>query len=842
MKLSFQIGVNYIKKYVTRSLTICLSLIICIALIIGISSLFESEKQADIAMTEYELGSHHVKFSNINEESLKKLLNNKNIKEIGLERYSDSNSEGNKTFNIIEADKNYLQFYNAEIIEGKMPKNNNEILLEPWVISSLNLPQNINQKINLKLYNNGKTKTKQFVIVGIIKDRVNNKANGRKEIITTFNNDSNKPQDVYIRFNDGVKINQNINSIKKELGIKKDNISLNRSLIESISNNVLTNNKLMVIIIVISIFACLIVYSIYSISTLQRLSEYGTLKSIGANKLQIFGIIFFELFTLYIISIPLGILLGIASANLCSSKITMMLSENTGVVNKIFISKESIILSIILMFINILIISISQIKKINKLSAIEAIRMNRGSSKKSNSSKMYSLGKQLSIINFISLKNILRDKRSFFITILSMSIGSTLFISSDFSSNLKNKNAELKLKSESSITSDYKISEESMDMKDGISVNQINQIKNLNGISSVEPFGYYCITMDINKKDVNFPHFYDEINKSPYVKDVLGGIFTKQSDSEDYKIKGSLYGYSDESLEKLRPYLKEGNIDKNIMKNSNIALLKIHRDGKGNPVFDFDIGDTIKIKFHKDTVIDEDDIKFPENIDYVEKEYVIGGFIEKGIVEQEYSVGDEGIEVILSDKVFKQSTNIQNYSIVNINKKGGYSSSKLNEQINNITKDTIGVILRDLSLEVKELNKYNDSRALLINGITVILFLVSVFNIINSISYNLISRTNEFSVIRAIGLSEKSFKKMILFEGIVYGIISNIVTIIFSVISQILIFIQIRADLINPKMVLNLKLYIIIIVLNMIIGMLATYIPSKRINNNSIVESMNKVE
>lgn len=842
MKLNFQIGANYIKKYVTRSLTICLSLIICIALIIGISSLFESEKQADIAMIEYELGSYHVKFSDINKKSLKKLFNNKNIKEIGLERYSDSNSEGNKTFNIIEADTNYLQFYNTEIIEGKMPKKSNEILLEPWVISSLNLPKSINQKITLDLYNNGKTKTEQFIIVGIIKDRVNNKANGRKEIITTFNNDSNKPQDVYIRFNDGVKINQNINSIKKELGIKKDNISLNRSLIESISNNVLTNNKLMVIIIVISIFACLIVYSIYSISTLQRLSEYGTLKSIGANKLQIFGIIFFELFTLYIISIPLGILLGIASAHLCSSKITMMLSENTGVVNKIFISKESIILSIILMFINILIISISQIKKINKLSAIEAIRMNSRSNKKSNNSKMYNLGKKLSIINFISLKNILRDKRSFFITILSMSIGSTLFISSDFSSNLKNKNAELQLKSESSVTSDYKISEESIDMKDGISVKQIKQIKNLNGISSVEPFGYDCITMDINKKDVNFPHFYDDINNNLYVKDVLGGIFTKQSDNENYKMKGSLYGYSDESLEKLKPYLKEGNIDKNMMKNRNIALLKIHCDGKGNPVFDFDIGDTIKIKFHKNTVIDEHGIKFPENMDYVEKEYVIGGFIEEGIVEQEYSIGDEGIEVILSDKVFKQSTNIQNYSIVNIDKKDGYSSSKLNEQINNITKDTIGVILRDLSLEVKKLNKYNDSRALLINGITVILFLVSVFNIINSISYNLISRTNEFSVIRAIGLSEKSFKKMILFEGIVYGIISNIVTIIFSVISQILIFIQIRADLINPKMVLNLKLYIIIIVLNMIIGMLATYIPSKRINNNSIVESMNKVE
>ena len=64
---------------------------------------------------------------------------------------------------------------------------------------------------------------------------------------------------------------------------------------------------------------------------------------------------------------------------------------------------------------------------------------------------------------------------------------------------------------------------------------------------------------------------------------------------------------------------------------------------------------------------------------------------------------------------------------------------------------------------------------LFIYGFLVLIALITVFNIINSITMSVAARTRQYGVFRAIGLSTRQLKKMIIAEACVYTITGSII-------------------------------------------------------------------
>ncbi len=75
IKLAFQ----YIKKNLSRSLSIILSISIGIAIILGVGVINENVEKADIEGLRYELGDYHLKIKNIDKEKIKNIDKEKNI-------------------------------------------------------------------------------------------------------------------------------------------------------------------------------------------------------------------------------------------------------------------------------------------------------------------------------------------------------------------------------------------------------------------------------------------------------------------------------------------------------------------------------------------------------------------------------------------------------------------------------------------------------------------------------------------------------------------------------------------------------------------------------------------
>ncbi|MTM09233.1 FtsX-like permease family protein, partial [Turicibacter sanguinis] len=109
-------------------------------------------------------------------------------------------------------------------------------------------------------------------------------------------------------------------------------------------------------------------------------------------------------------------------------------------------------------------------------------------------------------------------------------------------------------------------------------------------------------------------------------------------------------------------------------------------------------------------------------------------------------------------------------------------------------------------------------------------------------SYNIIARTNEFGILRAIGLNDSDFKKMIMFEGVLYGIISSIISIIVAFILQVFIYNKSGVESVGVQFGINYIDYVIIIVMNLILGFITTYIQARKFKYISIIECISKVD
>lgn len=827
--LHFKLAFQYIKKNLSRSLSIILSISIGIAIILGAGVINENVEKADIEGLRYEIGNYHLKINNIDKEIIKNINKEKNVEYTAIEQPQDGSNYKGQLLNITGINKNYLNISKSKLILGRMPQNSNEIVAEKWVLQNVGLKGEVGEKISLDL--NGKKKKETFTVVGIMTDRVYEKSTGIMELFTNILEDKNL--DFYVKVNENTEegINSTINNIIKKNNIKKEDLRRNTMLINSIAKSEKYNNKLLILFSILIVFLIFIVYSIYNISIVQRLSEYGMLRAIGGRKSQIFKLTFYELLILSLISVPLGMSIGVIGSKAIGVYVCSTIAENSFEIANIVISKNPFIMSLIFIIIMIIILCYIVSKKINKIPIIDSINKNSSKSKIKNSIFNLKASKKLSVEKVIAINNILVNKKTFVVTVISIALGGTMFILSNFVMTLKNEDAKLSLEINTNLNSDFKIEQTSVDYSKGISNDELKKIKKIEGIKTIEPYkANYVSIYDIPKDKITYPEYFDFINEFNFAK-LFDGI-AKEDNIGKYSIKGGFFGYKDKNLKELDKFLIEGKIDVKSLNNGDSVILKIPKEGSGHKVVDINIGDKIKIKIPKNMLSSEESIKFPNNIDYIEKELTVSSIVSE-LYNQNVYLADYGIDVIVSDKIFSEITGVDKYKFVNIDCNKDANIKNIEDELYKITKNNVGCNLRNLSKEVKNLQKNISYKNMILNGMTLILLIMSFFNIFNNISYNLVSRKSEFDTLKAIGLSNKKLKNMVIYEGLVYSIVSSILVVLLSLAGQYLLYYKyFKKILISPTWFINWKLYIVVVIVSIAIGILSTYIPFRIIRND----------
>ena len=160
------------------------------------------------------------------------------------------------------------------------------------------------------------------------------------------------------------------------------------------------------------------------------------------------------------------------------------------------------------------------------------------------------------------------------------------------------------------------------------------------------------------------------------------------------------------------------------------------------------------------------------------------------------------------------------------------------------TRDEVKKVAEENSLSVidsiDEAQKFEQTMNVMkifVYGFIVVISLVSVTNIVNTISTNINLRKREFAVIKSIGVTPQGFKKMIYMESILYGILSLLYGIPIGICMNVLMN-KILEGVITVQTLIPYKAILICVVAIFIITFIASYIPLKKISKENIIDNI----
>ncbi|MEN8905924.1 MAG: ABC transporter permease, partial [Clostridiales bacterium] len=495
MKSYMELVPKYFKKQFKKYFLTVIGIVLSVGLLVSVGSINESLNKALIENTTSLTGDYHASYHNLNNEIVKKIKEDTRLEKVGTSIHFGTYSIPDKDIEVLinAYDETLLKMKNVELLSGRYPINDNEIIMEEWAINEMNHDWQIGQKILLPIKTSDSKgdsiiTNEEFVLVGIVKNfNYSNIISSYQGFVAQKTVHKFLPEEFYV-YEAEVKVKRDLSILKttkqiqEELDINNKNITFNEPLLEDLGESEKPNYALILLIVIIIIASVAIIYNIFYISVLERIRQFGMLRAIGASPKHIKRIVLGEAVVLSSIAIPLGLIIGII---ISKSLIGLVNSITTIQLDKMIINGGILSMAAIIGLITVLIATLRPAIFASKVSPMMAlnnsniiIRDNTTIRKKSN----YIIRKIFGYSGNMAYRNIWRNKKKTIVTIFSLSLGIVLYIVFTFYTyNISQKNML-----DEHLLGDYKIFVESNNQKDiGYTNDQVNNIKKISGIKKV---------------------------------------------------------------------------------------------------------------------------------------------------------------------------------------------------------------------------------------------------------------------------------------------------------------------------------------------------------------------
>lgn len=470
MRFLNNLTIKNLKINKKRTISLIIGIILAIFLITSVITIISSFQKTLLEHTKKTKGDYHYGFLNVPAFELDEFSKDENIDKIFVTKilgYSSlqESSGTNIPLEILSFSQGSLDNLGLEITDGRIPQTDSEIIFSDTLTKYNETDIKLGSQIELELQNGDNSYEKTYTIVGIVNitdeyiETVNNPNSDKYIAITKLNEYSESDKlNVYIKIKD---LDKRLETIAKLQGIDdntyKNLIGSNNAITEKnlsrYENNkyvYLYNNTLLgmqtgdyidetakmvysvagIIILVIILTSVYCIRNSFDISITEKIKQYGILSSIGATKKQIRKIVFHEAFILGIISIPIGIIIGILFVYIFLKILGLQLGKSLFGMEFIFSTNlYAIIITIILSCLVLYLSARKSAKKASKLSPLEAIKGSKNlkiNSKKLKTPKI--IKKLFGIGGVLAYKNIKRNKKRYRTTIVSLILSVTLLI------------------------------------------------------------------------------------------------------------------------------------------------------------------------------------------------------------------------------------------------------------------------------------------------------------------------------------------------------------------------------------------------------------------------------
>ncbi len=862
MKILNRITVQNLKMNKKRTIVTIIGIALSVALICAVTSFAVSFQKAMIDREIKTSGNWHISINDISEENLKYIENNVKVKqlaynqEIGYVQLENSENE-NKPYGYIEAlDETSLNNMGLMLTEGRLPENENEILIPEHLKTNGHIDYKIGDKITFnvgnrmiegeklnqnnpyftdediqfQLENNMITEenvltqketftpieTKEYTVVGII-ERPNFEpysAPGYTMITKLDKLEEGKSIGITILLKNPSDAYDFVQYLEDDLQIS--NIDTNSSLLEYLgvfgSNGTITFviGIITVVIVIILLTSAFVISNSFNISLTEKTRELGMIASVGATSKQIRKSIFFEGAILGLISIPLGIIIGVGAIGIVLFIVNNII--NSGVEPLIDNFNLTLVISwpaiLVAILISIIMIAISLIRpsiRAGRISPIDAIREKsdikitnrqlKKQKKNGNKIKEYKITKKLfGIEGVIARKNFNRSKKKYRTTIFSIFLSIVLFIS------------------------------------------MTSVMDSLFSVSSlrVQETGYNLRVYSGTDNNNEAEEYFSKIEKLDGIKE-YAIISTAQiginqdiinPDSSFYSDIMYLYALNDECYNN---YIKELGLQYDDIKDKAILYdTRVMRVQEDNKIRRFDCN---LLNVNEGDYIDYGTLD--ENHDlHVDGKIQIGVRTTKLPMDSIFADNTAPVLIVSNEFMKKFDYTVD---IMYIDAEDPY---ELQNEIANIDYDNNGNIY-NFEEQARADNNMSLIISIFLYGFIAVISVIGITNIFNTVTTNMALRNREFAILRSIGMTNKEFKRMINYESFIYGIKALIFGLPVGVLLSYVIY-NITGTVYETEYHLPISAIIISIIFVFVIIFITMQYSARKTKNQNIIETIRK--
>ncbi len=868
MNLLNKLTIKNLKLNKKRTVVTIIGIMLSVALITAVASMYASGIKSLIDYETKLKGNFHTVFYNVPVSDMDKFENNRNIETLNITKgigYAkvDSKNEDKPYAYIKGFTKESLNNLSIRLVSGRLPENDNEIVIPTHLKTNGRLNLKVNDTITLEVgkridstgyeldQNNPyqksdsdgsgesliETKTKTYKIVGIIERPATNIENytapGYTFITYMDNNKISGNVDVYARFTkDGTKswyetianilgvdpvlfkkvYNQESgysDKDKEKLSEQMENaylIDVNKYLID-LETNPISSSSISGLGIVVSIVIGIIVFTSvfciknsFDISITEKIKQYGMLRSVGATKKQIKRNVFYEATILGLIGIPLGILLGYLASYILIIISNYYLSDMMQAGFKLeFVF--SMIAVLIAIILGIVTIYFSAFRSAKRASKVSPIDSIR------NSANIKINPKKIKSPKFIKKVFGMGGEISF--------------------KNLKRNKKKYRTTVISIVVSVFVFIALSGFM--GLAFQEVeNEIK-------VSDFNI-SLSAKINDKD-DYNKFIGTVKLdgiedytilrgselsfvgTHYSKEYLNFLNIKQREQDEEYI--SIFAIGEEQYKK---YIKSLGLNYNDIKDKAILLDKeyvVRYDDNNKKVTKYiDIYD-----FQKGDIVDSTITSTNKKVN-----------IEIGVVTEKMPFGLKNRTaryIIVSDEMFD---NIAESKGLDIYYKSN-NATKLQDDIDNYLKGEEYYSINNKEENVKQMSNLFTLIGIFLYGFIIVISLIGITNIFNTITTNMELRKQEFAMLKSVGMTTKEFNRMIRLESIFMGVKSLFFGIPIGIVLSYLIYHFLSEESGIPYKPPVVAIIISIVVVFILISVIMKYSMNK-INKQNTIETI----
>ncbi|MCQ2012674.1 ABC transporter permease [Clostridium butyricum] len=779
----------------SKSILIIITIMLSTTLLAAIGMTCVDWSAANKATTIKYSGKQHGVYADINEKKYEEIKAHSDIEKIGIVNGIGVKSYEDKTkIGLMYMDENAAEFNNIKLIDGKLPYKKNEIVLDDLALEHLGYEKKLGQeiKIDYEDYTKKGVTSTVFILTGIIEtdsmDKIQKEYKGivSKEYHISTRDMSKEEFNAYVTIKGanklkGYELIEKVEKVSENLDIPKDKVLANEDYI-----NTLKPDKQVIIgglgvSIVVVLASVLVIYNIFYLSIVNKVQEFGKLRAIGATKKQIKSIVLQEGMILSLIAIPLGIVLGYVINEFVISKILFQELDES----KLPIAIGVVIISFATVFLSLL----KPMKIASRVSIVDAVRYNGEKiSNKKTRKGYYNIN-----LKKLSYANIKRNKKSAYITILSLSLSGIIFISI---SSIMNSIDPEKLARVNFASSDIKMSlygytlgyEENPD-------SEINILQMKNPLNS---------------------KFIKNITEIDGVKEIKTSNFAKVELKEyktEYKHQ-ALDSIDESDGDRLQSNLQSGKIDMEKLKSGEEVILLQSEALKNTNI---KVGDNITLTLY-------------DGNKKIDKEFKVQAI--------SLEMGDFAVHNEAFDKLFETDTT----TLIKIyTESDKYESIKT--YIENIDNLNDNLIANFIDEDIEKVKLSIGKIKAIGYSLVIIIGVIGFMNLINSTITSIITRKKELGMLQAIGLTEKQLVRMLNLETMYYigsMLISSLT--LGTIIGYISVQIYKKSGASYVIYEFPIVQAVIMIIFSVVPQLVLTYLTTKNFNKESIIDRIRHSE